>query len=199
MRSGLTYSWSFSGDDGVEKTALDSHRSSMVDANTSLLCQLHSHQQRHRQQQFDTQSQMENDRLKLFDNHSPKMRKLTALESQVNLRLQIMSQNAIIWQYIPHIGYINYFSFQLFITISQQQKRRRRYQKIDRFFLVVFPLMFILFNAGYWICYFSFNPMNMLTDKYDQEEEDGVTTTEGGVTFSSTIPPEMTAAPNLNW
>ena len=110
-----------------------------------------------------------------------------------------MSQRKIILgQYIPHIGYINYFSFQLFITISQQQKRRRRYQKIDRFFLVVFPLMFILFNAGYWICYFSFNPMNMLTDKYDQEEEDGVTTTEGGVTFSSTIPPEMTTAPNLN-
>ena len=40
--------------------------------------------------------------------------------------------------------------------------------------------------------------MNMLTDKYDQEEEDGVTTTEGGVTFSSTIPPEMTTVPNLN-
>ena len=184
----------------MEKTALGSHSSSLVDANTSLLCQLHSHQQRHRiehQQQFDTQSQLENDRLKLFDNHSPKMRKLTALESQVNITLQIMSQ-PIIGQYIPHIGYINYFSFQLFITISQQQKRRRRYQKIDRFFLVVFPLMFILFNAGYWICYFSFNPMNMLTDKYDQEEEDGVTTTEGGVTFSSTIPPEMTTAPNLN-
>ena len=58
--------------------------------------------------------------------------------------------------------------------------------------------MFILFNAGYWICYFSFNPMNMLTDKYDQEDEDGVTTTEGGVTFSSAIPSEVTTAPNLN-
>ena len=83
----------------MEKTALDSHSSSLVDANTSLLCQLHSHQQRHRiehQQQFDTQSQLENDRLKLFDNHSPKMRKLTALESQVNLTLQTMSQRKII-------------------------------------------------------------------------------------------------------
>ena len=94
----------------MEKTALDSDRSSMVDANTSLLCQLHSHQQRHRiehQQQFDTQSQLENDRLKLFDNHSPKMRKLTALESQVNLRLQIMSQNAIIL-------YTTYWIYKLF-------------------------------------------------------------------------------------
>ena len=80
----------------MEKTAHDSHSSSLVDANTSLLCQLHSHQQRHRQQQFDTQSQLENDRLKLFDNHSPKMRKLTALESQVNLTLQTMSQRKII-------------------------------------------------------------------------------------------------------
>ena len=77
----------------------------MVDANTSLLCQLHSHQQRHRQQQFDTQSQLENDRLKLFDNHSPKMRKLTPLESQVNLTLQIMSQHTIILVDIIYITY----------------------------------------------------------------------------------------------
>ena len=82
----------------MEKTALDSHSSSLVDANTSLLCQLHSHQQRHRmenQQQFDTQSQIENDRMKLFDNHSPKMRKLTMLEMQVKLTLQIMSKDTI--------------------------------------------------------------------------------------------------------
>ena len=84
----VDYSSLSSGDDGVEKTGLDSHSSSLVDANTSLLCQLHSHQQRHRmehQQQFDTQSQIENDRMKLFDNHSPKMRKLTMLEMQVKL------------------------------------------------------------------------------------------------------------------
>ena len=57
--------------------------------------------------------------------------------------------------------------------------------------------MFILFNAGYWIYYFSFNPMNLLTDKHDQEDEDGVTTTEDA-SFSSTIPPELTQAPNSN-
>ena len=58
--------------------------------------------------------------------------------------------------------------------------------------------MFILFNAGYWIYYFSFNPMNLLTDKYDQEDEDGVTTTTEDVSFSSTIAPELTQAPNSN-
>ena len=58
--------------------------------------------------------------------------------------------------------------------------------------------MFILFNAGYWIYYFSFNPMNLLTDKSDQDDENGVTTTTEDVSFPSTIPPELTQAPNSN-
>ena len=56
--------------------------------------------------------------------------------------------------------------------------------------------MFILFNAGYWIYYFSFNPINLLTDKSDQDDENGVTTTTEDVSF--TIPPELTQAPNSN-
>lgn len=144
------------GEDLGDKSAVDSHSAAMVDANTSLLCQLHSHQQRHRleNQQFDFQSPLENlrsenDKTKLFDDRGSK--KLSLLELQ--------------------------------------QKNRRRYAKIDRFFLVVFPLMFVGFNVGYWIYYYYCNPMHDEIRMMD--EEDGSLTTDEPV-MSSTMPPEMT-------
>ena len=143
MRSCLTYSWLFSGDDAVEKTALDSHSSSLVDANTSLLCQLHSHQQRHRmehQQQFDTQSQLENDRMKLFDNHSPKMRKLTMLEMQVNLILQIMSKYTIILvDNLYRILDIKLFFFSIIYFCVATAKTKTSISKDWSFLLSCFP------------------------------------------------------------
>ena len=84
----------FLGDDLGEKATLDSHSSSMVDANTSLLCQLHSHQQRHRMenQQFDTLVS-NSDRTKLFDDQYPKTKKLSLLEIQVGKKMSKNSKN----------------------------------------------------------------------------------------------------------
>ena len=79
------------GDDLGEKPAMDSRSSSLVDANTSLLCQLHSHQQKHRlqNQQFDTQYQLEhlrsdNDKTQLFDEQFSRNKKLSLMEIQVS-------------------------------------------------------------------------------------------------------------------
>ena len=72
-----------------------------------------------------------------------------------------------------------------------QQKRRKRYYRIDRFFLVIFPLMFVAFNVCYWIYYFSFNPMNILNEIYSHEEADGTVTAEELLGPSTTISPEM--------
>ena len=79
------------GEDLGDKSVVDSHRASIVDANTSLLCQLHSLQQRHRleNQQYDLQSPLENcraenDRTKLFDDKGSK--KLSLLELQVKIK-----------------------------------------------------------------------------------------------------------------
>ena len=76
-----------------------------------------------------------------------------------------------------------------------QQRNRRRYYRIDRFFLVVFPLMFVGFNVGYWIYYFYFNPMKEVNAKFSHEEEDG-TVTGDDLLVSSTIPPEITQDSN---
>ena len=35
-----------------------------------------------------------------------------------------------------------------------RDKQRQRFAKIDRFFLVFFPLMFLLFNLLYWVSYY---------------------------------------------
>ena len=35
-----------------------------------------------------------------------------------------------------------------------RNKQNQRYAKIDRFFLVLFPLLFLVFNCIYWIAYY---------------------------------------------
>ena len=78
-----------------------------------------------------------------------------------------------------------------------QKKRRRRYAKIDRFFLVCFPLMFVGFNVAYWIYYFSFNPMNMFSDIISQENEGSSTvTTEEQAFVPTTMSPDVTTSFN---
>ena len=51
-----------------------------------------------------------------------------------------------------------------------QLQKRRRYAKIDRFFLVAFPLMFLVFNIVYWLYYYQ-NPMNINKMNAEEEEE----------------------------
>lgn len=36
---------------------------------------------------------------------------------------------------------------------DRAQKRSRMYSRVDRFFLILFPLMFLLFNGVYWYTY----------------------------------------------
>jgi hypothetical protein len=43
--------------------------------------------------------------------------------------------------------------------IIARQKQSQRYNKIDRFFLVLFPLMFLTFNLIYWIAYYYTHPV----------------------------------------
>ena len=72
------------------KTAVNIEKAALVDVNTSLLCQLHSHQQRHEleNEQFDLQSpskglKKENDWAKTLENeHNDK-----------NTRIQICAYN----------------------------------------------------------------------------------------------------------
>ena len=75
-----------------------------------------------------------------------------------------------------------------------QQMKRKRYARIDRFFLVIFPLMFGCFNLAYWIYYFSYNPMNLLMQTLGQEDEDGTVHVEEEETMSS----PTTLAPTLS-
>ena len=92
------------GDELGEKPAMGSRSSSMVDANTSLLCQLHSHQEKHRleNQQFDTQYQLEhlrsdNDKTKLFDEQYSKNKNLSLMEIQVSkLFLILLTKNLLL-------------------------------------------------------------------------------------------------------
>ena len=42
--------------------------------------------------------------------------------------------------------------------MSSKQQRKKRYQRIDRFFLVFFPIMFGLFNCGYWYAFYVNGP-----------------------------------------
>ena len=192
------------GEDLGDKSAVDSHSAAMVDANTSLLCQLHSHQQRHRleNQQFDLQSPLENlrsenDKTKLFDDRGSK--KLSLLELQVRIKdcfdLHISSV-------LLNDKFLSSWCYSISNSTNNkfQQKNRRRYAKIDRFFLVVFPLMFVGFNVGYWIYYYYCNPMHDEIRMMD--EEDGSLTTDEPV-MSSTMPPEMTQDLNndkyINW
>ena len=78
------------GDELADKSAFSTHRSSLVDANSSLLCQLHSHQEQHRLQneQNDTPTHLDhlrsdNDKTKLFEDQFSKSKKPTATELQV--------------------------------------------------------------------------------------------------------------------
>ena len=79
-----------------------------------------------------------------------------------------------------------------------QQMKRKRYARIDRFFLVIFPMMFGFFNMTYWIYYFSYNPMNLLMKSLGQEDEDGTVHVEEDETLmsSTTLSPEMLQALN---
>ena len=79
------------GDDLAEKTGMSSRSLSLVDANTSLLCQLHSHQQKQRlqNQQHDVHYPLEhlrsdNDKTKLFDDQYSKNTKLSPAEIAVS-------------------------------------------------------------------------------------------------------------------
>ena len=84
----------FQGDELGERSGFGTRRSSsLVDANSSLLCQLHSHQQQHRleNEQHDTPTHLDhlrsvNDKTKLFDDQFSKSKKPTAIELQVNLK-----------------------------------------------------------------------------------------------------------------
>lgn len=40
-----------------------------------------------------------------------------------------------------------------------RQKQTERYAKIDRFFLVAFPLLFLTFNVVYWVAYYFAHPV----------------------------------------
>ena len=79
-----------SGDELGDRSGFSTHRSSLVDANSSLLCQLHSHQEQHRLQNEpnDTPTHLDhlrsvNDKTKLFEDQSSKSKKPTATELQV--------------------------------------------------------------------------------------------------------------------
>ena len=77
------------GENLGDRSSVHSHNPSLVDASSSLLCQLHSHQQKHRlenQQNYDFNSPLESfkaedDRTNLFDDKVTK--KLSAFEMQV--------------------------------------------------------------------------------------------------------------------
>ena len=77
------------GDENGDKSGFSTHRSSLVDANSSLLCQLHSHQQQHRlehEQNSPTHLdhlRSDNDKTKLFEDQFSKTKKPTATELQV--------------------------------------------------------------------------------------------------------------------
>ena len=86
------------GDDLAEKTGINSRSLSLVDANTSLLCQLHSHQQKQRlqNQQYDAHYPVDhlrsdNDKTKLFDDQYSKNKKLSPAEIQVSSIYIILS------------------------------------------------------------------------------------------------------------
>jgi len=42
---------------------------------------------------------------------------------------------------------------------SATQKKRARHAKIDRFFLVFFPVLFLIFNVVYWLAYYYTQPV----------------------------------------
>ena len=37
---------------------------------------------------------------------------------------------------------------------SMSRRQRERYAKVDRFFLVFFPILFLVFNVIYWTAYY---------------------------------------------
>lgn len=43
--------------------------------------------------------------------------------------------------------------------VVARQKQALRHAKIDRFFLVLFPLLFLLFNCIYWVAYYYAHPV----------------------------------------
>ena len=43
--------------------------------------------------------------------------------------------------------------------ILARQKEALRHAKIDRFFLVLFPLLFLIFNVVYWLAYYYAHPV----------------------------------------
>ena len=44
-------------------------------------------------------------------------------------------------------------------AMSARQRQRARHAKIDRFFLVFFPLLFLIFNFVYWLAYYYAHPV----------------------------------------
>ena len=62
-------------------------------------------------------------------------------------------------------------------------------------------MMFAIFNLGYWIYYFSYNPMNLLINSLPPEDEDGTVHVEEAEALmsSTTLSPEMLQALNENW
>ena len=47
----------------------------------------------------------------------------------------------------------------IFDPVVLRQKQNQKHAKIDRFFLVFFPLMFLVFNCVYWAAYYYAHPV----------------------------------------
>ena len=56
-------------------------------------------------------------------------------------------------------NFITYSALPIRALLLARQKQALRHAKIDRFFLILFPLLFLIFNVVYWLAYYYAHPV----------------------------------------